>query len=93
MIRPSFWISFRRAALFSTAWLVLGFLVIPVVVVLPVSLTDQRYLAFPKAGLSLKHYENFFSNSVWLSSTAQSFLIAIAATTIAVLSAQSGAGG
>jgi putative spermidine/putrescine transport system permease protein len=85
MIRPTFSIAFRRAALLSTAWLVLGFLIVPVVVVLPVSLTDQRYLGLPKAGLSLQHYEKFFSDPVWLSSTAQSFLIAIAATAIAVL--------
>jgi putative spermidine/putrescine transport system permease protein len=85
MIAPSFWIAFRRATLLSTAWLVLAFLIIPLVVVLPVSLTDQRYLALPKRGLSLQHYESFFADPAWLSATGQSFVIALCATTLAVL--------
>jgi putative spermidine/putrescine transport system permease protein len=85
MIAPSFWTAFRRATLLSAAWLVLAFLIIPLLVVLPVSLTDQRYLALPKQGLSLKHYESFFADPVWLSSTGQSFVIAVCATTLAVL--------
>jgi putative spermidine/putrescine transport system permease protein len=52
------------------------------VLILP---TDQRYLALPKQGLSLKHYASFFTDPAWLSSTGQSFFIAICATTLAVL--------
>jgi putative spermidine/putrescine transport system permease protein len=85
MTALTFWTAFRRAILLSAAWLVLAFLIIPLVVVLPVSLTDQRYLALPKEGLSLRHYAKFFSDPVWLSSAGQSFFIAICATTVAVL--------
>jgi putative spermidine/putrescine transport system permease protein len=85
MNRPAFQAALRRAVLLSAAWMVLAFLVIPLVVVLPVSLTDQHYLGLPKHGLSLDHYRSFFSDPVWLSSTAQSLVIAFFATATAVL--------
>ncbi len=85
MSGPAFKPAFRRAVLLSCAWTVLAFLLIPLVIVLPVSLTDQRYLSLPKNGLSLRHYESFFSDPAWLSAAEQSFLIAIFATVAAVL--------
>lgn len=90
-MRPGFWPKFRRSALLAAAWLVLSFLVLPMTVVLPVSLTDQRYLALPQQGLSLQHYRAFFGDPVWLSSLAQSLGIAacsaFAATVLGALCA------
>lgn len=77
MSGSAFAAAFRRSLLLAGAWLVLAFLVLPMTVILPVSLTDQRYLSLPKATLSLQHYRAFFSDSVWLSSLAQSLSIAL----------------
>ncbi len=77
--------AFRHSALIGTAWLVLAFLLAPMTIVLPVSLTDQSYLALPKHGLSLAHYRTFFHNPEWLAAAAQSLLIACSATVAAVL--------
>ncbi len=68
---------FRRSLLLAGAWLVLAFLVLPMTVILPVSLTDQRYLSLPKETLSLQHYRAFFGDPVWLSSLLQSLGIAL----------------
>ncbi|MFG1399981.1 ABC transporter permease [Roseixanthobacter pseudopolyaromaticivorans] len=76
--------TFPRVSLLVLAWLVLAFLVVPLTVILPVSFTDQPFLSMPKHGLSLKNYISFFSDPVWLASTAQSFIIAICATCLAV---------
>jgi putative spermidine/putrescine transport system permease protein len=76
---------FRRSALLAVAWLVLFFLIVPALIVLPVSLTDQRYLGLPKAGLSLQHYRTFFGDPGWLASLAQSFSIALCAAAMATL--------
>ena len=66
--------------LLAGAWMVLSVLVAPMAVVMPVSLTDRRYLAFPQDGLSLQYYVNLATNDVWLSAMWQSVLVAIAST-------------
>ena len=53
-----------KGVLLAGAWMVLSFLVAPMVVVAPVSLTDRRYLSFPQEGLSLQYYVNLFTNDV-----------------------------
>ncbi|GMG81569.1 ABC transporter permease [Paralimibaculum aggregatum] len=73
MKRPSFFRIFMNTG----AWLVLAFLILPMLVVIPVSLTDTSYLAMPKEALSLRHYENYFSDARWLDATWQSFYIGV----------------
>lgn len=68
----------------SLGWLVVLFLLLPITIVVPVSLTDQRYLSLPKEGLSLRHYVHLLHSAEWLSSIAQSFVIALGATAISV---------
>jgi putative spermidine/putrescine transport system permease protein len=69
----------------GAAWTVICFLLLPIAVIFPLSLTDQSYLALPVEGLSVRYYLNFFTSSAWLTSTAQSFLIASASTAIAIV--------
>jgi putative spermidine/putrescine transport system permease protein len=67
------------------SWLVLAFLLLPITIVLPVSLTDLDYLALPRDGLSLKHYLDLVNQPGWLQSFGQSAVIGVAATGIATL--------
>ena len=78
-------LTFGRCMVLGFAWTILGFLVLPMIVVFPVSLTDQYYLSLPKEKLSLEHYEAFFTNEIWLSATFQSLVIATASTFFAIL--------
>ncbi|WP_144183006.1 ABC transporter permease [Elioraea rosea] len=66
------------------AWSVLLFLLLPITVIFPISLTDQRFLSLPYEALSLQHYVAFFTSERWLSSTWQSLVIALASTILAV---------
>jgi putative spermidine/putrescine transport system permease protein len=75
----------RRAVLFSVAGLVLGFLVLPVLVVLPLSFSSARYLTFPPPGFSLQWYGNFFSRAAWTDATLLSLWTSLASTVLAVL--------
>ena len=61
------------------------YLVLPISIILPVSLTDQRFLSLPQDGMSLRHYATVLGSAEWLGSIWQSFLIAIVATCIAVV--------
>lgn len=67
------------------AWLVAIYLVLPIGIILPVSLTDQRFLSLPQDGLSLRHYATVLTSPEWLGSIAQSFWIAVASTILAVV--------
>lgn len=51
------------------AWAVLMFLILPIPVVMPVSLTDTSYISLPRDGLSMQHYINFFTSGEWLAAT------------------------
>jgi putative spermidine/putrescine transport system permease protein len=68
----------------SAAWAVICFLLLPITIVFPVSVTDRRYLSLPQEQLSLAHYVNLFASAEWLTSIGQSFVIAVVSTLIAV---------
>jgi putative spermidine/putrescine transport system permease protein len=74
----------RFGLVLAGAWTLALYLVLPMVVVFPVSLTDQRYLSLPQHAPSLQHYANLFANPFWLSSIAQSLVVATISTTLAV---------
>jgi putative spermidine/putrescine transport system permease protein len=73
-----------RLLLFSAAWLVALFLVLPGLVSIPVSLNDSRFIAMPQGSLSLRHFEDLFSGGGWLDSMGQSAIIAIIVTILSV---------
>jgi len=68
----------------SLGWAVICFLVLPITIVFPVSLTDRRYLSLPQDAISFEHYANLFTSRDWLTSIGQSLYIGIVATAIAV---------
>lgn len=69
-----------QGAVLAGAWMVLTFLVAPMFVVMPVSVTDRRYLSFPAESISFQYYANLVTSEVWLSAIGQSVVVAIAST-------------
>ncbi|MGD9295233.1 MAG: ABC transporter permease [Roseobacter sp.] len=70
---------------------ILVFLITPILVVMPLSFNAEDFftftpemLRFDPAGYSLKHYEDFFTNSDWQGALANSVKIAPAATLLSV---------
>ena len=70
---------------------ILVFLITPIIVVMPLSFNAEDFftftpemLRFDPAGYSLKHYEDFFSNSDWQNALKNSIQIAPAATLLSV---------
>lgn len=70
---------------------ILVFLITPILVVMPLSFNAQNFftftpemLRFDPAGYSLKHYEDFFTNSDWQNALANSVKIAPMATFLSV---------
>ncbi|MDF3866595.1 ABC transporter permease [Pseudomonas denitrificans (nom. rej.)] len=52
------------------------FLLLPILVIVPLSFGNQRYLAFPEGGWSLRHYATLFDGA-WLVSILQSLGLAL----------------
>lgn len=57
--------------------LVLAYLLLPMLLVIPMSFSETRFLKFPPSGLTLRWYEEFFRTQGWLDATGRSLLIAV----------------
>ena len=78
--------SWQFCLVVGLAWLILLFLLLPILVTVPVSFTPERYVSMPEFGeWSLRPYESVFSGDQWLNSMGQSFVIACAATALSVV--------
>lgn len=67
------------------AWVVLAFLMAPVLVIVPVSFSSAQYLSFPPPGFSLQWYERFFGNKDWLASVWVSIQVATLSAGLTVI--------
>lgn len=56
--------------------LVLGFIIVPLLVVLPMAFSNTSYLVFPPKGISLRWFEAFFSDDRWMDAAGFSLSIA-----------------
>jgi hypothetical protein len=65
-----------RLWLYVLAGLTLLFLILPSLLVIPLSFSDSRYLAFPPPGWSTRWYEAYFGAIEWRDATAMSFTAA-----------------
>jgi len=74
------WLALRLAAV-----LVLIFLVLPIVVIVPLSFSDSTFLAYPIEGWSLQWYREMWNAPEWGRATRNSFIVAPAATLIATV--------
>ena len=63
--------------------LVLLFLLLPILVIIPLSFSDSSFLVYPIPGWSLKWYRNLFESADWTRAARNSFIIAPLATVIA----------
>ena len=62
---------------------VLVFLLLPVMVIIPLSFSDSSFLAYPITGWSLKWYQEMWHSPDWIRATKNSFIVAPAATLLA----------
>jgi len=62
---------------------VLLFLIAPILVVMPLSFNAEPYFSYPLPGLSLRWYEDFFTNDRWTLALKNSMVVAAAVTILA----------
>jgi putative spermidine/putrescine transport system permease protein len=83
----------QRLWLYVLGGLVILFLILPSLLVIPLSFSDSRYLAFPPPGWSTRWYTAYFNALEWREATRTSFIAAtltmIISTALGTLAAYS----
>ena len=64
---------------------VLGYLILPIVIVVPLSFSSGTYLRFPPPGFGLRWYWNFFERADWIDAAWLSMEIGLAVTLLATM--------
>jgi putative spermidine/putrescine transport system permease protein len=72
-----------RIAFILLCALVLLYLVLPVVIVAPMSFSSARFLTFPPPSLSLRWYQEFLGNPNWMQATRVTAAVAVLTVLIA----------
>lgn len=80
---PGRWLKMSLLSVFC--WLLIAILVLPVLVVIPISFTDSNFLSFPPHGFSLKWYQVYFDSPLWMGATLRSFMIGLAVALVSTV--------
>jgi putative spermidine/putrescine transport system permease protein len=65
--------------------LIFAFLMLPLLVLFPISFSSGSYLRFPPPGFSLKWYARYFDDPTWIDATYRSLQVGAATTVLALL--------
>lgn len=65
--------------------LVVIFLFFPILIVVPISFSNGRFLSFPPEEFGLRWYINYFSDQVWMAATFRSLRVALVASLLATI--------
>ncbi len=76
-----FWYFLSRGICFA----VLGFLVLPIFVIIPMSFTAGNLLVFPLPGLSLRWYQSLLNGDAWIDAAKNSLFIGLSSTALAMV--------
>jgi len=74
-----------KAALSVFSMLVLAWLILPTLVLVPISFSETASFNFPAKGFSLQWYENFFTDISWVRSLLLSLQVAVLVTIISTV--------
>ncbi len=66
-------------------FLLVGFLILPLIFLVPISLSASQFLEFPPTSLSLRWYAAFFEDPTWVGAAILSFRVGIGATALSLL--------
>ena len=67
------------------AFLVICFLLLPVLIIIPMSFSSSQYLEFPPPGFSTQWYEKFFNNVGWTTALENSIELGLITTAVSLV--------
>lgn len=74
-----------RLALYGFVGLVLLYLMIPVIIIVPMSFSSARFLSFPPPAFSLRWYEAYLGSVAWMQATKVSLILAVSSSVISTV--------
>ncbi|MFB4373538.1 ABC transporter permease [Agrobacterium sp. CR_3] len=77
--------SMSRICLSAFVGLVLVWLVVPILIIIPMSFSSTRFLTFPPPSLSLRWYQAFFDNTAWMSALRVTFIVAFCSAVLSTI--------
>lgn len=80
-LEDRFWYYASRGLCFA----VLAFLVLPILVIIPMSFSSGNLLVFPLPGLSLRWYQSLVDGDAWVDALKNSLLIGITSTLLSMI--------
>ncbi|MBN8915157.1 MAG: ABC transporter permease [Rhizobiales bacterium] len=77
--------SLSRILLRVAVGLILVWLMVPVLIIVPMSFSGARFLAFPPPSWSLRWYEAYLESAAWMQATRVSLILAVSSAIIATV--------
>lgn len=77
--------SIRSTVMYAYAAVLLAFILVPLLIIVPMSFTSGNTLAFPTPGYSLRWYQELIDDPRWFMSFVNSMIVASAATVLSCL--------
>ncbi|MFC5694868.1 ABC transporter permease [Pseudomonas sp. GCM10022186] len=74
-----------RFGLVASCILILAFLIVPILVIVPLSFNSSSFLTYPMDGFSFRWYEELANSAEWRQAFKNSFIIAPGATLLAMV--------
>ena len=71
--------------LYAVVALILAWLVIPIVIIVPMSFSSARFLTFPPPSWSLRWYEAYLGSAAWIQATRVSLIVAVCSAILATI--------
>lgn len=79
------WGRVGRVSYVALSLAVLVFLVLPILVVMPLSFNSQPYFTYPLPGFSLRWYQEFFDSADWMLALKNTVITGVVSTAIATV--------
>jgi len=75
--------STARIAFIAFCATVLLYLILPILIIMPMSFSSTRFLTFPPPSLSLRWYQDYIASPAWMQATRVTLMVALATVAIA----------
>jgi putative spermidine/putrescine transport system permease protein len=75
--------SLARIAFIAFCAIVLLYLILPILIIVPMSFSSTRFLTFPPPSLSLRWYQDYVGSAAWMQATRVTLIVALATVAIA----------
>ncbi len=75
----------QKGLLYGFVILVLAWLMIPILVIMPMSFSGARFLSFPPPVWSLRWYESYLGSAAWMQATRVTVIVAVSSAVVATI--------